>query len=211
MRPAFLAIMLCLTASICSAQGEFHEYRTEVVITSPRVHGFGALFVLDERLAMADLAPNEVNVGGGVISPQYRHVSAAVEIRHVKTLNGRVEVRYVPTLYFNIPLPAGFELRDRNRFEIRDIEGTWSRRYVNRTAVGHDVWVAGHSYWPYAQSDTYLDVRSHDVTRFDATGGVRTTVLHSGTSVDFFAAHGNDRTRTPHTGITAGMVLRVQL
>lgn len=204
-------VLLAALATNSSAQSILHEYRPEVIITLPRVHGYGLMLLLDERLAMSDLAPNEVILGVGVVSPQFSHrSSAALEVREVKMLNGSVEHRYIPTLYTNIPLPMDFELRDRARFEMRIIAGVWSQRYINRFTVGHDVSVGDRVAFPYLQLDLAYDSRYDILTRRDAAAGVRVPLGH-GASIDPFVTRTSDASRVPLLGIMAGAILRVAL
>lgn len=211
MRRAFLASLLIATlAPSTSAQSTLHEYRPEVILTLPRVRGFGMTLLLDERLAMSDLAPNEVIMGVGLVTPQVHRASLAFEVRQVKMITGVVEHRYIPTLYANAGLPAGFDLRTRTRFEMRVAARTWSQRYINRAAVGHDVMVGDRAVFPYVQSDVYYDSKVDDLNRIDGTVGVRVP-LTSGSSIDPFLTRSSDKYRTPRVGITLGTILRVAL
>lgn len=211
MRSFLLATLALVTITARGlAQDSYRELRAEVVVTLPRIHGYGVLFVIDDRFEMRTLAQREAIAGTGVISPQFHGMSGAVEIRQVRSNAGAMEHRYVPTFYFNLPLPGGFELRDRNRYEIRDIEGAWSHRYVNRTAIGRAVAIAHHAVFPYVQSDFYLDSRRAGVSRLDGTGGIRTQ-LGTHVSIDNFLAHITDWTKTPRNGLSLGTTVRVQL
>ncbi len=211
MRSVFLASLALIAATTTiTAQSQVREYRSEVIVTMPRVRGFGVLLVMDQRWAMKDLSTSESVIGTGLSSPQFNRMSLAVEARQVKTSSGTVEHRYVPTFYFNIPLPAGFELRDRNRFEFRDIAGTWSQRYINRTAIGHNVNVLHWTTFPFIQSDAYYDSRSHSWNRLDGTVGVRTPLIGA-SNIDTFLTRSSDQTRTPRVGLQLGALLRVPL
>jgi hypothetical protein len=211
MRSVLLAsLALLASATLCSAQSRLNEYRTEIIVTLPRVRGFGVLMLMDQRLGMSDLSVHETILGTGVISPQFHRMSVALEARHVKSGSGTVEQRYIPTFYFNLPLPAGFELRDRNRFEFRDVNGTWSRRYINRTAIGHNVAALHRMIFPYIQSDAVFDARSDSWTRLDGTVGVRTPLVGA-TSIDTFLTRSSDINRVPRVGVTLGALLRVPL
>lgn len=205
---ASLALLAPLFAS--NAQSQLREYRAEVIVTMPRIHGFGVLFVTDQRWAMQDLTNSENVIGTGLISPQFHRMSVAIEARQVKTANGTVDHRYIPTFYFNVPLPGGFELRDRNRFEMKVIGGQWTQRYVNRTAVGHNVSVLNWSTFPFIQSDAYFDVRTRTWNRLDGTVGVRTP-LYGASNIDTFVTRSSDRYRTPRVGLQFGALLRVPL
>ena len=211
MRRVLLPLLLVVSVvREAKAQPTLHEYRPEVILTLPRVYGFGMTFLLDERLDMSNGAPNEVQLGVGIVTPQVHRMSAALELRQVKLLNGIVEHRYIPTFYANAGLPAGFDLRTRTRIEARTIAGRWTQRYINRAAIGHDILVGDRPVFPYVQSDVFYDKRFDDISRVDETVGVRIPIT-LGSSIDPFIARSSDSYRTPRVGITAGLILRVAL
>ncbi|MEO5814017.1 MAG: hypothetical protein ABIT20_01935 [Gemmatimonadaceae bacterium] len=211
MRRVLLAVSLLISlARDSAAQHKLHEYRSEVIVTLPRVQGYGVTLLLDERLDMSDEAPNEVQLGVGIISPQVHRMSVAMELRQVKYISGVVEHRYIPTFYANVGLPAGFDLRTRTRFEARAVAGKWTQRYTSRAAIGHDVNVGNRAAFPYIQSDLYYDSRVNDLNRIDATVGVRVPIT-SAASIDPFFARSTDSYRNPKVGLTAGVILRVAL
>ena len=211
MRRAFFALLLlAVLAPSSSAQSTIHEYRPEIIVTLPRVHGFGLTMLLDEHLAMSDIAPNEVQLGMGVVTPQFHRASAAFEVRRVKMINGTFEHRYIPTLYANVRLPHGFELRDRVRLELRDIAGTWSRRYLNRSAFGHELTAGDRALFPYAQFDFSYDTRFGRLNRREQTVGLRVP-LSRGTSIDPFFTRQSDTNRTPLLLLAAGVIVRMAL
>jgi hypothetical protein len=209
MRRAFLvSLLIASQASSTGAQSTLHEYRPEIIVTLPRVNGFGVTLLLDERLDMSDFAPNEVQLGVGLATPQVHRMSGALELRQVKTITGVVEHRYVPTFYANVGLPSGFDLRTRTRLEMRVAEARWSERYINRAAVGRDVGVGDRAVFPYVQSDVYYDSKVHDLNRFDGTVGVRIPVT-TGSSIDPFFTRSSDSYRKPRVGLTLGTIVRV--
>ena len=211
MRRVFFAPLLLVSlARSVSAQPTLREYRPEIILTLPRLNGYGMTLLVDERLDMSNLATNELILGVGFVTPQVHRVGVGVEIRQVKMISGVVEHRYIPTFYVNHGLPAGFDLRTRTRFETRVAAGRWSQRYTNRAAVGHDVTIGDRAIFPYVQSDVSYDSRVDDLNRIDGTVGVRVP-LTSGTSIDPFLTRSSDSYRTPRVGITAGALLRVAL
>ena len=86
-RVVFTALLLLAASRPCDAQ-TLREYRPEVILTLPRVHGFGMTLLLDERLAMSNLAPNEIILGVGLVTPQKNRMSGALEVRQVKMISG---------------------------------------------------------------------------------------------------------------------------
>jgi hypothetical protein len=211
MRRVQLAVLLLISlARDSAAQHKLHEYRPEVIITLPRVAGYGVTLLLDERLDMSDEAPNEVQLGVGIVSPQVNRMSVALELRQVKYITGVVEHRYIPTFYANVALPAGFDLRTRTRFEARVVDGNWSQRYINRAAIGHDISIGNRAMFPYVQSDLFFDSKVNDLNRIDATVGVRVPIT-TAVSLDPFFARSTDSYRNPKVGLTAGLILRVAM
>jgi hypothetical protein len=209
-RVALTILLLASSALPMRAQVKLREYRPEVILTLPRVRGFGMTLLLDERLAMDNLAPNEIILGVGFVTPQVHRMSGAVEIRQVKLISGVVEHRYIPTFYANAPLPLGMELRNRLRFEMRVANGVWSRRYTNRSTVGHDVDVGGYHAFPYGQLDLGYDSRYDRINKRDLSVGVRMPITTK-SSIDPFFTRSIDINRTPRVGYTAGAILRVAL
>lgn len=209
-RVALTIVFLAGTAPVARAQAPLREYRPEVILTLPRVRGFGMTLLLDERLAMSDLAPNEIVLGVGFVTPQRRRMSAAIELRQVKLHSGAVEHRYIPTFYANTALPLGAELRNRLRFEMRAVDGVWSRRYTNRSIVGHEVDVGGRAAFPYGQLDVGYDSRYDRLNKRDLSVGVRVPITPK-SSIDPFLTRSTDLNRTPRIGVTAGAILRVAL
>lgn len=203
-------ILLAGIAHTVRAQAKLREYRPEVILTLPRVHGFGMTLLLDERLAMSDLAPNEIIFGVGFVTPQRHRMYGAVEIRHVKLISGVVEHRYIPTFYANANLPLGMELRNRLRLEMRAVNGVWSHRYLNRAVVGHEVELGGHAAFPYGQIDVGYDSRFDRLNKRDLSVGVRVPITLK-SSIDPFVTRSVDLNRTPRVGVTAGAILRVAL
>ena len=208
-RAVFAALFLAAAVRPSDAQ-TLHEYRPEVILTLPRVHGFGMTLLLDERLAISDLAPNEVILGVGLVTPQKNRMSAALELRQVKLISGAVEHRYIPTFYANAAMPLGLELRNRLRFEMRVVNGVWSRRYIERATVGHEVAVGGRTAFPYGQADIGYDSRYDRLNKRDLSAGVRVGVTRT-SSIDPFVTRSIDINRTPRAGFTAGAILRVAL
>jgi hypothetical protein len=210
MRLALLApVLLAALSTAASAQSAIHEYRPEVVITSPRVHGFGGQFLYEQHLETETLAPNERIIGVGIVVPPFHGLRGALEVRQVQ-MPTVLEHRYIPTIFTTVPLAAGFELRSRTRVEVRDINGTWSQRWQDRSAFGHDVDVAGVPVFAYGQFDLSYDSRFSTLNRIDKAVGARVP-LFAGTSLDTFFARQDDTRRTPRILYATGAILRVVL
>ena len=98
MRFTFLASVLAVAgAGAAGAQAANREYRPEIIVTSPRLRGYGAQLLVEQHLAMGTLAPNERILGVGVVSPVFLHLRAALEARQVMRPT-ELEFRYKTTL-----------------------------------------------------------------------------------------------------------------
>lgn len=192
------------------AQGTAREYRPEIIVTLPRWRGFGVLVLEEQHLAMHDLAHTEHLRGVGVVSPTYHHGSASVELREVRQATGLIEHRWIPTINTVLELGYGVELRDRARMELRDIAGSWSRRYQDRATLVRPVDVLGGSWAPYVHYEASYDTRFGVLNRRETAAGVRIPVGR-GTSVDSFLMRQTDTRRDVDVLVAAGMILRVAL
>jgi hypothetical protein len=68
------------------------------------------------------------------------------------------------------PLPMDILITDRNREDLRWVNGQFSARYRNRVMVEREFKVLGHPLTPYASAEIYFD------TRFDTWNRNRLTV-----------------------------------
>jgi hypothetical protein len=210
--PPFLLLvsLRLLGAPVLTAQDTRHEYRPEVIVTLPRWHGVGLTLIDEQHVATGDLAPTERQQGAGLVSPSFAHGSAGVELRQITAPNGVVEHRWQPSVTLVKDLGRGFELRDRVRVEVRDVAGTWSKRYQNRAIVAHPVDVAGRVVAPYSYFELSYDTRYQVLNRREAAVGVRVPVAR-GASVDPFLMRQTDTRRSDGTVVALGMIARVAL
>ena len=206
-----LSLLLGVASHCCTAQSipVAHEFRYQVLVTLPRVHGFAGTIVLEQHLEADDLAPNERVQGVGIVSPLVNRMSVGSELRQVVTPTG-VEHRYIETFNAAVPLLAGFEWRNRARTEIRDVAGTWSHRYQDRAILGHDLSLMRHTVFSYVQENLSYDSRYATINRQEATVGIRVPVT-AGSSIDSYVTRSNDVRRTPHLLVASGVTIRVAL
>jgi hypothetical protein len=210
MRSALLASIVLAAISVeASGQSATHEYRPEIVITSPPLYGFGAQFLYEQHLETGTLAPHERMEGFGIVSPTFFQLRAAIEMRQVQQPTV-LEHRYIPTIYSTIPLGSGFELRNRTRVEIRDLAGAWSRRWQDRSAFGRGIDVMGQDVFTYVQLELSYDSRFSTLNRIDKVVGFRVP-LTSRSSIDTFPDRQDDSRRDPSVLVAGGAVIRVSL
>jgi hypothetical protein len=212
MRRVVLASLLLTAFGTGRAQDAAHEYRPEIAVTLPRLYGFGLQLLVEQHLATSDLAPNERTQGVGLVTPTlYAPLTArfVMEVRQV-IMPTVTEHRYIPTVLTAAPLGAGFELRNRTRVEVRNINRAISERWQDRSAVGHDVDVFGWPVWTYGQVDFSYDSRFSTINRTEQQGGARFPIA-PGASIDLFFLRQNDTRRTVPLIYATGAVIRVVL
>lgn len=210
MRLDAFAFLLCVAAvRTAGAQVAIREYRPALIVTSPRVRGFGAQLLVEQHLATGNLAPNERTVGVGLVSPVFLHVRAALEARQVMQPTV-LEHRYIPTIFSTVPLGGGFEARNRTRAEFRDVDRSWSHRWQHRSGIGHNLSIAGTELFPYGQIDLSFDSRFQTVNRTDKTVGFRVPVSGAA-NIDTFVTKQDDTRRSTRTLYVCGAHLRIAL
>jgi Protein of unknown function (DUF2490) len=69
------------------------------------------------------------------------------------------EQRIILEQTFRIPIPAGFLLSDRNRGDLRWVNGKFSTRYRNRLMLEREFNIRERSYTPYVSGELYYDTR----------------------------------------------------
>lgn len=204
------AVVMCLAATPLRAQGAVGEYRPEMVVTSPPWRGVRLLVLEEQHLAMHDLAHNEHQRGVGITSPAYWYNSASLELREVRQQKGVMEHRWIPALNTVIELGRAVELRNRARIELRDVAGTWSRRYQDRVTVARSIDLLGGAAMPYTYYELTYDTRFGVLNRREVAAGIRIPVGR-GTTVDSFLMRQTDTRRDFDVLVAAGMILRVAL
>lgn len=157
-----------------------------------------------------DYEPVEKIMGVGVSGPLYGgRFRPVLEVREVKQ-PAQEEHRYIPTIYSTFSLASEFEMRNRTRVEIRDIEGQWSQRWQDRTAIGRDFEIGPVKPWAYVQGDVYWDTRYNTFNRTDKTAGARVPMT-AGSSLDLFFTRIDDTRKAERTVYLVGTLLRVAL
>jgi hypothetical protein len=192
------------------AQETAREVRPRLMLTLPRWNGIAVLLLKEQHLAMRDLAQVEDVQGIGLVGPQLAFGSPSVELRQVRQATGLIEHRWIPTLYLGAPLPHGLEWRDRARVELRDIAGSWSRRYQNRATVAYPVDVGGVVIGPFVHLDLSYDTRYSALNRRELGAGLRVPIMGR-TLVDSYLMRQTDSQKTYDALIAACMIVRVTL
>lgn len=205
-----LVLCLLLGARTLSAQTASREYRPQLFVTSPAWHGIALTIMTEQRMAMGNLMPTERSQGVGIGSPSYEHGSAAFEVRQVRNAGAIIEHRYSPSITLTGGIGAGLLLRNRVRLEMRDIAGTWSRRYQNRATLERRASVHGTMVTPFVFHDISYDTRFSVWNR--RQGGIGARVAASrGLTVEPFWMEQTDTRKTDGTVRAIGLNLRVSL
>ena len=203
-------VLSAAAAPAARAQEPSHEYRPELIVTLPRFHGAGLSVLEEQHLRTDAYTPVERQHGVTVLLPASPLGTPSLEMRQVVSGAGLVEHRYIPTLVQRLTLAGGLELRSRMRAELRDIAGTWSRRYQERVVLQRTVTVSGHDMQPYGHLDASYDSRYSALTRREAALGIRIPVM-DGTSLDPFLMRQTDSHRAIPTIVATGLIMRVVL
>src|SRR4051812_13981623 len=114
MRYGFAAVFVVCAGMSATAQAVGHEFRPELVLTSPRVNGFGLQLLWEQHLEGSEFEPIEKIRGVGVSGPLFGHFRPVIEVREVKQPL-QEEHRFIPSLFSTFTLPNEFELRSRTR------------------------------------------------------------------------------------------------
>jgi hypothetical protein len=203
-----LVTLLALASSSASAQLASREYRPQLQIGTSYWHGIAATVSLEHRYAANDLQRTEVYQGIALSTKAVARTSAAFELRQVRRIDGSLERRFVPTVTVAAPMTRGIQVRERARVEVREIEGSWSRRWQERTTLERAVRGGSPALMPYAFVDLSYDSRYGELNRRQVGAGVRIPLAH-GTNVDPYLTHQWDGRRDPMGLIAFGMIVRV--
>lgn len=195
---------------VARAQDASHEYRPQIVITSPRWHGAAMAVLEEQHLRTAELGPVERQHGITLLLPRSPLGIPSLEMRQVVSGAGLVEHRYIPTITQFVTLAPQLELRNRIRAEVRDVAGTWSRRYQERVTLLRALNVRGHDLQPYGHVAVSYDSRYSALTRREGAVGIRIPMMN-GTSLDPFLVRQTDSRRAIPTIVGTGLTMRVIL
>ena len=133
-------------------------------------------------------------IGGGFNWAFHPHFSFGAQYRHIISTptptRRSVEERFQAELTPRTSLRAGFALSDRNRLEIRRLNGDVSFRFRNRVQIerpfnlgfnGHE-----HRFVPYISYELYYDSRTQSFVRQQIFTGARTPLVNHLTLNGFY-------------------------
>jgi hypothetical protein len=118
------------------------------------------------------------------------------------------------------PLPGRVMLSDRNREELRVVNGDFSARYRNRATLEREFAIGRYKFTPYASGEVFYDTRFNVFNRNRLTAGVQlplgkglspfrehNPLAHKSLSLDLYFTRQNDSRSKPHHVNAVGAVL----
>jgi hypothetical protein len=106
------------------------------------------------------------------------------------------------------PIIGGVLLNDRNRVDLRWVDGAYSWRYRNRLAVEREVGIGGYRFTPYTSGEIYYDSRYQAWNRDRFAVGLQAP-LHPRAMLDTYYMRQNDRRSQPAHVNAVGLALNV--
>ncbi len=92
---------------------------------------------------------------------------------------------------------TGFLVSDRNRADLRFIDGEFSWRYRNRLTVERTVSILSYHFSPYVRGEVYFDSNYEKWSRTSGTlGGAFPISQH--TEIEIYYEHQNDTGKSPN-------------
>ena len=90
----------------------------------------------------------------------FRFLTLGVGYRYIANIDKPVENRGIVEVTARFPLPAKLQLSDRNRADLRVIQGQFSWRYRNRNILERSFAIHKYPITPYAQAEFYYNSQS---------------------------------------------------
>ena len=91
--------------------------------------------------------------------------------RYMPSTSGPTEHRRLLEATARYPLVRGVLLADRNRLDLRSIDGELAWRYRNRISAERTVSIRSYHFTPYLRAEAYYDSTFHKWSRTAATAG----------------------------------------
>jgi hypothetical protein len=186
------AAIVCLAVTPVAAQvedtrSEFWPELDAYVSLGERARLFGLATVSrnrEENFAEGTIGIHVDYFLKPLVRPKLRHTPDAIK-RHYLTFRAGCryshdladtgdseEHRVVFETTGRVPPAGGFVLVNRNRLDLRDLNGDWSWRYRNRTRVERDVGLGSRTATPYAMFEIFYDSRYSAWNRKRYFGGI---------------------------------------
>ncbi len=103
-----------------------------------------------------------------------KYLTFRVGYRYVKNLYGQetAQKNGVLELMGRIPLPAGFQIGDRNRIDLRGLPTGFSWRYRNRLSLSRSFEIHHFAFTPYGEAEIIYDCETGQWTQYNYDFGV---------------------------------------
>jgi Protein of unknown function (DUF2490) len=129
--------------------------------------------------------------------------------RYLPSTDGPTEHRAVVEATGRYPLKSGFLVSDRNRADLRFINGEFSWRYRNRLTVERTVSLWSYHFSPYIRGEVYYD---SNYQKFSRTAGIVGAAfpIRRHTEIETYYEHQNDTGQSPNRQVNAlGLALNL--
>ena len=90
----------------------------------------------------------------------YKYLTFGVGYRYIGNIDKPPENRGIVEVTARFPLPAKMQLSERNRADLRVIQGQFSWRYRNRITLERSFKIHEYSITPYARAEFYYNSQS---------------------------------------------------
>lgn len=129
--------------------------------------------------------------------------------RYLPSTTGPTEHRGVLEATGRYPLKSGFLFSDRNRADLRFINGEFSWRYRNRLTVERTVSILSYHFSPYVRGEVYWDSNYGKWSRTSETVGAAFPIRKHA-EIEPYYEHQNDTSKSPNRQINAmGLALNL--
>jgi Protein of unknown function (DUF2490) len=122
--------------------------------------------------------------------------------RYLPSTDGPSEHRGVLEATGRLPLMSGFLVSDRNRADLRFIDGEFSWRYRNRLTVEKTVSILDYHFSPYVRGEVYFDSNYEKWSRTSESLGAAFPIRQH-TEIEIYYEHQNDSGKSPNRQVNA--------
>jgi Protein of unknown function (DUF2490) len=126
-----------------------------------------------------------------------RPVMLRLSYRYLPAVEGPTEHRVGVEATGRYPLIKGVLLSDRNRADLRSIDGIFSWRYRNRITAERTFSLRSFHFAPYVRAEAFYDNRFDKWSRTSLTAG-STFPIGKHFELEFYYEHQNDTAKSPN-------------
>jgi len=117
--------------------------------------------------------------------------------RYLPAVEGPTERRVGLEATGRFPLIRGVLLSDRNRADLRNIDGVFSWRYRNRFSAERTFSLRSYHFAPYLRAEAFYDSRFEKFSRTELTAG-STFPIGKHFELEWYYMHQNDTAKSPN-------------